>query len=64
MALHEPVSDGAVKQWKMPGEKVIGAVDQYEPIFSRKHRNEFFDFLRRAVFVVGAADEEFWLHAG
>jgi len=57
MALHEPVRDGAVKQRKMPGEEVIGAVDQDEPIFSRKHGDEFFDFLRRAVFVVGAVDE-------
>ncbi len=64
MALHEPVSDGAVKQRKMPGKEVIGAVDQDQAIFSRKHCDEFFDFLRRAVFVVGAADEEFWLHAG
>ncbi len=63
MTLYEPFCDSAIKQGKMPGEKMIGAVDDDEFVLARKHRNKFFDSIPRAMFVIGAVYEKFWFLA-
>jgi hypothetical protein len=63
MAPDQPMGDGVVQEGELPGEKVIGALDQDEVVFARKPRDKFFDSGACAMFVIGTVHEKLWFCA-
>ena len=63
MAFVQPCVDGAADIFELAGEKVFGAVNDYEAFGFRKRREERLDIRARAELIIAALDDEFWFRA-